>query len=244
MTRSARVVLCAASLAGLAALLAWGVAGLEPFGHYPGPYGTLLNAVEPHERHAANVVAAVVFDYRGVDTLGEELILFCAVMGLAFLLRENREENTRGVRDRVPSDALRAVGLVAVPVVVLLALDLVAHGYVTPGGGFQGGVVAAAGLLLVYLAGDWRAMRRAGPLPVVDVSEAAGAAGFVIVGFATLIAGGVFLENLLPLGTFGKLTSSGTIPVVNWCAGLEVSAAFVLIFLEFLEEIMAEREAK
>ena len=243
MTRSARIILCAAGLAGLAALLAWGVAGLEPFGHYPGPYGTVLNAVEPHERHAANVVSAVVFDYRGVDTLGEELILFGAVMGLAFLLRENREENTRGVRDRVPSEALRAVGLVAVPVVVLLALDLVAHGYLTPGGGFQGGIAAAAGLLLVYLAGDWRAMRRAGPLPVVDAAEAAGASGFLIVGFATLIAGGAFLENLLPLGTFGKLTSGGTIPVANWCAGLEVSAAFVLIFLEFLEEIMAERGA-
>ena len=148
MTRSTRLSLCALSLAGLAVLLVWGVAGLADFGHYSGPYGTILNAVEPGERHAANVVAAVVFDYRGVDTLGEELILFCAVMGLAFLLRENREENTRGIRDRVPSEAVRVVGVVAIPVVVLLALDLVAHGYVTPGGGFQGGVVAAAGLLL------------------------------------------------------------------------------------------------
>src|SRR5215212_3261045 len=86
MTRRGRIALCAVGLAGLAALLVWGVVGLEPFGHYPGPYGTLLNAAEPDERHAANVVAAVVFDYRGFDTLGEELILFCAVMGLAFLL--------------------------------------------------------------------------------------------------------------------------------------------------------------
>jgi multicomponent Na+:H+ antiporter subunit B len=241
MTRRGRIALFAAGIAGLAAVLAWGVAGLEPFGHYPGPYGTLLNAVDPQERHAANVVAAVTFDYRGVDTLGEELILFCAVMGLAFLLRENREENTREVRDRVSSDAVRAVGLVAVPIVVLLSFDLIAHGYITPGGGFQGGVVAAAGLLLVYLAGDWRAMRRAGPLPLLDVSEASGAAGFVVVGFAMLIAGGAFLENLLPLGTFGKLTSAGTIPVANWCVGLEVCAAFVLIFIEFLEEIMGER---
>ncbi len=241
MTRTGRIALSAVGLAGMAAMLAWGVAGLEPFGHYPGPYGTLLNAVEPGERHAANVVAAVVFDYRGLDTLGEELILFCAATGLAFLLRENREENTRGVRDRVSSDGLRAAGIVAVPVVVLLALDMVAHGYVTPGGGFQGGVAAAGGLLLVYLAGDWRALRRAAPLPVVDTAEAGGAAGFAVLGFVTLIAGGAFLDNLLPFGTFGTLTSGGTIPVANWCAGLEVTAAFVLIFLEFLEEIMAER---
>jgi multicomponent Na+:H+ antiporter subunit B len=241
MTRSGRISLCIVGLVGLAALLVWGVVGLEPFGQYPGPYGTLLNAVEPGERHAANVVAAVVFDYRGFDTLAEELILFCAVMGLAFLLRGNREENTRGVRDRASSEGLRAVGVVAIPVVVLLALDTIAHGYVTPGGGFQGGVAAAAGLLLVYLAGDWRSLRRAAPVRVVDTAEAGGAAGFVVVGFAMLIAGGAFLENLLPLGTFGKLTSAGTIPVANWCAGLAVTAAFVLMFLEFLEEIMAER---
>jgi multicomponent Na+:H+ antiporter subunit B len=241
MNRTARLVLCAAGLAGLAALLAWGVAGLEPFGHYPGPYGTILNAVEPHQRRASNVIAAVVFDYRGIDTLGEELILFCAAVGLAFLLRENRAEDTLGVRDRVSSDAVRGVGLVAVPVVVLLSLDVIAHGYVTPGGGFQGGVAAAAGLLLVYLAGEWRAMRRAGPLPVVDLAEAGGAAGLTALGLAMLIAGGAFLENLLPLGTFGTLTSSGTIAVANWCAALEVLAAFVLVFFEFLEEIMAER---
>jgi multicomponent Na+:H+ antiporter subunit B len=241
MTPRARGAVGAVGLLGLAALLGWGVGGLPAFGRYHGPYGLVLNAVEPRERHAANVVSAVVFDYRGIDTLGEELMLFCAVMGVAFLLRERRAEDTRGIRDRVTSDALRAVGLVAVPVVVLLALDLVAHGYLTPGGGFQGGVVAAAALLLVYLAGEWGAMRRAAPLVVVDVAEAGGAAGFVVVGLATLVAGGAFLENMLPLGTFGKLTSAGTIPVANWCAGLEVAAAFVLLFLEFLEEVMSER---
>jgi len=162
-------------------------------------------------------------------------------MGVALLLREVREEDTRGVTDRMQSDAVRAVGLVAVPVVVLLSLDLIAHGYLTPGGGFQGGVAAAAGLLLVYLAGDWRAFRHCGPEPFVEAGGAAGAAGVVVVGLALLAAGGAFLENLLPLGTFGKLTSGGAIPIANWCVGIEVSAAFVLMFLEFLEEVMAAR---
>jgi multicomponent Na+:H+ antiporter subunit B len=241
MTRARRIALGSVGLAGLAVLLAWGFAGLEPFGHYPGPYGTILNAVEPQQRHAANVVGAVTFDYRGFDTLGEELILFCAVAGVAFLLRERREEDTGGVRDRVSSDAVRAAGLLAVPVVVLLAVDTILHGYLTPGGGFQGGVVAAAGLLLVYLAGDWRSLRRASPTRLVDSAEATGAGGFALVGVATLVAGGAFLQNMLPLGTFGTLTSAGTIPVENLCVGLEVSAAFVLVFVEFLEEIVSER---
>ena len=241
MSPRARAAVFLIGAAGLAALLGWGIAGLAPFGDFAGAYGTLLPHVEPQGRHAANVVAGVVFDYRGFDTLGEELILFSSVMGVALLLREVREEDTRGVTDRMQSDAVRAVGLVAVPVVVLLSLDLIAHGYLTPGGGFQGGVAAAAGLLLVYLAGDWRAFRHCGPEPFVDAGGAAGAAGFVVVGLAMLAAGGAFLENLLPLGTFGKLTSGGEIPIVNWCVGIEVSAAFVLMFLEFLEEVMAAR---
>jgi multicomponent Na+:H+ antiporter subunit B len=238
----ARTLLFAAGAAGLAALLGWGVAGLPAFGDYSHAYGLVLVHVEPTERHAANVVASVVFDYRGFDTLGEELILFAAVMGTALLLRERREQETRGVRDRIESDAVRAVGLLAVPAVVLLAIDVVSHGYLTPGGGFQGGVVAAAGLLLVYLAGEWRAMRRAAPVPLVDGAEAVGAGGFVVVGLAMLIAGGAFLENLVPLGKMGVLTSAGEIPIVNWCAGLEVSAAFVLLFMEFLEEVMGTRK--
>jgi len=242
MTRSARTTLFVASAAVLAALLGWALAGLPAFGHYDHAYGLVLPRVAPDERHAANVVAAIVFDYRGLDTLGEELLLFAAVMGTALLLRERRQEHTLGVRDAVQSEAVRAVGILAVPVVVLLGLDVVAHGYLTPGGGFQGGVVAAAGLVLVSLAGSWRAMRHAGPTRLVDSAEASGAAGFVVVGLAMLVAGGAFLENLLPLGRFGKLTSAGTIPVANWCAGLAVSAAFVMVFLEFLEEIMAERE--
>ena len=42
--------------------------------------------------HATNVITAVNFDYRGFDTLGEEFILFAAVLGLALLLRERRDE--------------------------------------------------------------------------------------------------------------------------------------------------------
>jgi multicomponent Na+:H+ antiporter subunit B len=235
-----RIAFFVASAAGFAALLAWGVSGLHAFGGYDAAYGTVLNRVEPKERHADNVVMAIVFDYRGFDTMGEELILFGAVMGTALLLRGSRARDADDVVDRAQSEALRAAGVVAVPVVVLLALDVISHGLLTPGGGFQGGVVAAAGLLLVYLAGEFRALRRAAPKPFVDSAEAAGAAGYVVVGLAALIVGDAFLQNFLPLGTLGLLTSGGTISVINWCVGLEVTAAFVLLFVEFLEEVMTE----
>ena len=92
MNRTVRLGLFAISAAGLAALLFWSLIGLPDFGHYHWPYGKLLNAVAVDERHTTNVVGVTVFDYRGIDTLGEEFILFTAVVGVSLLLRKDREE--------------------------------------------------------------------------------------------------------------------------------------------------------
>ena len=76
----------------LAILLLWGFGGLPTFGHYRGPYGDILNRVSVPERHVTDVVTAVNFDYRGVDTMGEEFIFFAAVLGVAIILRAQRDE--------------------------------------------------------------------------------------------------------------------------------------------------------
>ncbi|HSD81612.1 MAG TPA: hydrogen gas-evolving membrane-bound hydrogenase subunit E [Solirubrobacteraceae bacterium] len=236
MSRRTRLGLFSVSLAGLAALLSWGVAGLPGFGHYRGPYGYVLNAVAPQERHVTNVVAATVFDYRGFDTLGEEFILFAAAMGVALLLRDVRDEGPRAAR-AVRSDAVRLVGLGFVAPLFLLGLYVVAHGYLTPGGGFQGGVVISAAFALVYLAGEYRAFRRLTPTPGVDLAKGTGAGGFVVCGLVSMLLGTAFLQNFGPLGTTGTLASGGSIALLNVATALEVSAAFVLIFTEYVEEL-------
>jgi multicomponent Na+:H+ antiporter subunit B len=240
MSRSFRLGLFAFSAAGLAALLLWGVAGLPDFGHYRGPYGYVLNAVAPNERQTANVVTATVFDYRGLDTLGEEFILFSAALGVALLLREVREESERPT-ERIRSDAVRLVGLAFVPLLLLLALAVVAHGPITPGGGFQGGVAVAGAFVLVWLAGDYHAFRRLTPPPSVDFVKSAGGGGYAVIGVASMLLGGAFLQNFGPLGTAGTLASGGSIPLLNIASALEVAAAFVLIFSEFGEELVATR---
>ena len=240
MSRSARLVLFAVSAAGLGALLLWAVAGLPDFGHYRGPYGYVLNAVVPPERHVSNVVSAVVFDYRGFDTLGEEFILFSAAMGVALLLRETRDEG-EWAGDAARSDAVRLVGLAFAGILLLLGLSVVAHGYVTPGGGFQGGVVVAGAFALVYLAGEYRAYRRLTPLPLIDAMKGTGVGGYAVIGVVSLLLGTAYLHNFGPLGTSGTLASGGSIAFLNVASGLEVAAAFVLLFTEFTEELAAVR---
>jgi multicomponent Na+:H+ antiporter subunit B len=237
VSRAFRTALFAVSAAGLVALLLWAVAGLPDFGHYRGPYGKILNSVALGERHTTNVVAAVVFDYRGVDTMGEEFILFGSVMGVALLLRHPHRVR-RQAPERVESDAVRLGGIGFAAALFVLGLYVVAHGYLTPGGGFQGGVVLASAFVLVYLAGDYHAYRALSPTAAVDFVGATGAGGYTVGGIVSLLLGTAFLHNFGPLGATGKLASGGSIPFLNVASALEVSAAFVLLFSEFLDELV------
>src|SRR4051794_26440838 len=167
VTRRARSFVALAALGVLGAVLVVAVTGLEPFGHYPGPYGDVLAKVVPDERHTGQLVAATGFDYRGFDTLGEEMILFAAVCGCAALLRvlrSEREEDQGAPARPVPSFAARAMSAALVGPVMVLGAYVVAHGHLTPGGGFSGGVVVAGALLLAYAGGQGLRLRRGGSL--------------------------------------------------------------------------------
>ena len=223
------------SVALLAALLTWSLVAIPHFGHYRGPYGFVLNRVVLPERHMTNVVTATVFDYRGFDTMGEEFILFIAVTGVVLLLREQDRDESSDSEDEIGSDAVRVGGSLAVGVCLLVALWLIAFGFVTPGGGFQGGVALASSLVLVFLVASHKAWSGIASEEVLDPFEGVGACGYVFVGLAALIGGMAFLTNLLGPGTPGTLYSGGSAPFVNWAAGTEVAAAFLILFMEFIE---------
>jgi multicomponent Na+:H+ antiporter subunit B len=91
---------------------------------------------------------------------------------------------------------------------------------------------------LIYAAGRYRAYRAASPQWLLDAAEGVGVAAIVAVGIAALLTGGLFLENVVDLGTKGTLASSGTIAILNLATGLAVTAAVVLLCHEFIEELM------
>ena len=236
MRRGWRHALTVTSLAAVLAVLSWGYAGLPGFGTRIGHYGVLIDHVAQPQRHVTNFVTAVMFDYRGLDTLIEEFILFTSVMGLALLLRSSREAAQQRPHDIVTSDAVRTAGSALAPVLLLFGLWVIAFGYVTPGGGFQGGVIASGGALLVWVAGSYRLFRASSPSTLLDAAEGLGAACYVAIGLLGLASGGAFLRNAIPLGSAGTLASGGTIAALNWASGAEVAAALVLIYHEFIEE--------
>lgn len=239
-----RLVLLIGGVAGVAAVLVVGFGALPHFGDVQHGYGVRAVAASLSHR-TANVVGSLTFDQRGFDTMGEELIMFAAATSAVMLLRRMREEEEGeaefGYGREDVFGALRLTGTAFLPVTLLVGCYVIAHGHLTPGGGFQGGVVLATGMHLAYLAGDYRVLERLRPSSLLDIAESGAVAGYLAVGLIGLGLTGSFLANWVPLGTFGNLLSAGTVPVLNGLVGIEVGAALVLLVARFLDQALLIR---
>jgi len=249
MNRTGRLIMFGISAVALAAVLVKGFAGLPHFGDYTGVYGTVINGIGVTERHATDLVTALNFDLRAFDALGEEFILFASILGVVLILRELREEREHPHQEEAEehsfagaSAAWRALALGLIPAMIVLGGYIVLHGALTPGGGFQGGVILAAGPLAVFLAGRYLRMKVVAPQPLVEAGESIGALGYALIGLGGLIFAGVFFKNFLPLGTPGHLLSAGQMPLASIAVGLEVSGAFLVGWTEFLDQAMVIKE--
>src|SRR4051812_16226033 len=136
MTRRVRIALLTPALLWLGGLFAWAIAGLPGFGDYRGPYGYVLNRVVVPLRHTTNVVMGTTFDVRGIDTMGEEFILFAAVLGVTLLLRdETRSRQAERRTRRVRGGTARLGGGGVGGARVLIGARVVGLRVLTPGGG-------------------------------------------------------------------------------------------------------------
>jgi multicomponent Na+:H+ antiporter subunit B len=223
-------------------LFCYAALNLPPWGSYRGPYGDVISRVGVYERHATDIVNAINYDYRAFDTLGEEFILFTAVLGVMMLLRHEEGEPTRDagkVSDKARlSTTVQATAMPVILLTVVFGFYIGLHGNLTPGGGFQAGVILASVPFLLYVCENTQAFRRVTSHSAVEICEAAGAASYALIGLAPLIMGVPLLSNILPLGVTGDVFSSGTIALISACVGVEVTAAFLLVGYTYLQEII------
>jgi len=139
---------------------------------------------------------------------------------------------------------VRTITRILLPISLVFGGYVVMHGHLTPGGGFQGGAVAASGLALVIVA--FGAERLAGKKGLFSALESFGGVAFAALGFLGL--GVTFFANVLadsgklfghpvPYGPNpGDLNTAGTLPLMNWAVGFKVLAglsAVVLLFALF-----------
>lgn len=224
------------------ALYCYSALNLPAWGDYRGPYGDFITHLAVYERHATDTVNAINYDYRGFDTLGEEFILFSAATGVMMLLRREEKsprKQTGTLHDQFNlSTTTRAVLFPALLVMLVFGFYIGLHGQLTPGGGFQAGVILATVPVLIYVCEDVRAFKRITSHAAVEVVEAVGAGSYALIGFIPLFAGIPFLSNILPLGITGNVFSSGNIALISACVGVEVTAAFLVVAYTYLEEVI------
>jgi multicomponent Na+:H+ antiporter subunit B len=241
MNRYARWTVFALGAGTLAALLAFAVARMPGFGGAWHPYRDAAVAAAL-SRMTPNAVSSVNFDLRGIDTFGEEVILLASVLGAATLLRPAEDE--RRARPPDTESALpvtRLAGYLLLPMTLVVGADVVLHGHLTPGGGFQGGAVLATGLHLVYITGSYQALRRLRPLWWYEIGEATGMGLVVALGLTGLAVGAGFLANVLPTGEFTQLVSAGTVPLFSVAIGIAVASGLVVLLAQFLDQDLATR---
>jgi multicomponent Na+:H+ antiporter subunit B len=228
--------------AGVGVLFVLAVLRMPEFGARTHPYRDLSQPAAI-SRSSPNIVSSINFDQRALDTLGEETILLGSVVGAASLLRPSPKEREQlDAEEGRVLEATKLLGYVLLPVILAVGVDVVTHGHLTPGGGFQGGVVLATGVHLLYVAGSYRMLRRLRPLSWYELAEAAAAGAFVVLGLVGLLLSGAFLFNVLPRGTLGDLFSSGTVFALNVAVGAEVASGVIVLLAQFLAQALSVRE--
>jgi multicomponent Na+:H+ antiporter subunit B len=157
--------------------------------------------VSPTETGIPNMVTPLLAFYRGFDTLGETGVVFTAGIGVLALIGRRRR------RDGLPHEPglgpdqvaerhviVRVVGKLMIPLILLFACYVQAHGDYGPGGGFQAGVVFASGLMLYMLLFGIDAAERLVPPHVLQRLIAAGLLLYGGTGLVSLLQGGRFLD--------------------------------------------------
>ena len=104
------------------------------------------------ETGAENVIAGMILNYRGFDTFGESCVLFlavCCIMQLLWATDDKiKAEGEKSKREAKPDLILSTCGKLIVPFVLVFGICILFNGHISPGGGFSGGSVLGASVIL------------------------------------------------------------------------------------------------
>ena len=146
---------------GLVFVLLTGVSHLPPFGAADNPVNNevprryIENGLQ--ETGAVNIVTGMILDYRAFDTLGESHVLFVATCTVLILLRIDKKKGRNSIEEWEANDRiyepkndiiLQTVAKLLVPPIMIFGIYVILCGHLGPGGGFSGGAVIGAGLIL------------------------------------------------------------------------------------------------
>ena len=239
----------------LASLIAIGtgaflLSALPDFPHWGDPKSPVNSIVAPYyiensmkDAHVPNIVTTVLADYRSFDTLLETTVVFIACIAIYSILRIDNAKLKVIEPDIItsppaydPTDSLiiRQASRIMVPFMQLFALYVISHGHYSPGGGFQGGVILAASIILLCISFDLKHVLQYWTEKKIMLLTALGVLIFASVGLACTLMGGEYLnygmlDSVLP-GDKAHARSHGIL-LVEIGVGMTVMFSMIGIYI-------------
>ena len=215
------------------------VSWLPPVGNAANPDNNEVSAryIERglQETGAVNIVTGMILDYRAFDTLGESHVLFVATITVLVLLRmdKGKKEDNDRIYEPKNDTILQKVAFILVPMIMIFGIYIILNGHISPGGGFSGGSVIGAGLILYLNAFGFAKTERFFTEKTYKIVSFSALSFYCLAKSYSFYTGANGLESGIPLGTPGAILSSGLILPLNICVGLVVACtmyAFYAIF--------------
>lgn len=185
------------------------------------------------ETGATNFVAGMILDYRAFDTFGEANVLFLAVMCVVLLLKkdqknysameeqENREDDYFDENEKRP--ILQIGGKLLAPLIILYGIYVILNGHLSPGGGFSGGTIIGAGLILYASAYGQKKMKTFFTFRTFTLICVGGLLTYCACKSYSFFTGANHVGFEIPKGIPGHILSAGFILPLNICVGLIVA---------------------
>ena len=128
------------------------------------------------------------------------------------------------------SKIIRTIAQKLFPFIVLFGFYLISHEHLSPGGGFQGGVVLGTAIILLALSHSIEQTEKKFKSRWLNMLEKLGILTLIFLGFLGIFLGYSFLGNFLPLGNPGQIASGGLMLLLNIAIGIKVAAGVSVIF--------------
>ncbi len=197
------------------------------------------------ETGAVNIVAGMILDYRAFDTLGESHVLFIAVCSVLILLKLNAGPDGQPTREQLEAEAndhvfepkndliLQKVANLLVPAALLFGIYNVLNGHISPGGGFSGGAIMGAALILYLNAHGFKKTNRFFNFTVFKVVSYISLTFYALSKTYSFFTGANHLESIISPGTPGNILSAGLILPLNIAVGLVVACTMYAFYTLF-----------
>jgi multicomponent Na+:H+ antiporter subunit B len=133
---------------------------------------------------------------------------------------------------RTESIIIDMVSKTLAPFIQLFALYVITHGHYSPGGGFQGGALFGASLLLLRITLGRDLSESAFPVALGTSVSSLGVFMYALVGVMALLAGGLYLDyGALPWGAVPPAERRALgILLIEIAVGIGVAGTLVAIF--------------